>query len=178
MTIDFKRGNGYSYRLFNVPDIRYLSLLDGDIGGIRGQTETYSFECDEIGFPDCFGRLTCHGLELVYINKATYTAETALDNMAEIEYISPILVDGSTTTLKEYDKIRLVFKGSFLIQVLFDNDRLIIERAITSIKELDYDDALIGIPNADNKAYSIRFIIRGIGIIKGIQYSFKGRELP
>ena len=101
-----------------------------------------------------------------------------LDHLAPMDYISPLMVDGTTATLKEYDKVRIVFKGIFKVQVLFDNDRLIVERNIQSVADWAYDFALLGIPNEDNKAYSIRFAVQGRGVVKGIQYTYKYRELP
>ena len=92
--------------------------------------------------------------------------------------MSPILIDGSYTTLKEYDKVRIIYRGIFHIKVLFDNDRVVQEKTIISLDDKNNEYALIGIPNADNKAYSIRFIIQGVGVLHSLQYTYKYRELP
>jgi hypothetical protein len=152
--------------------------MDDTVGIISGKSDTEAFECDAPAFPECLDFIKCGGLELNYLSKDLIDTFGSLGDSREIKYISPLFVDGSTTTLKEYDKVRIRFRGIFRISILFDNDRLVHRRTIVSLVDLDYDYAMIGIPNNDNKAYSIRFIVEGRGVIYGIQYSWKPRELP
>ncbi len=179
LTLDFKRGNGFSYRILDFYEVTYLSSLDGEIAIINGNSIDSGFPvCDDIGFPNCDDWMPCSGFELAYINKFDPSMLEQLDHLADIDYISPLMVDGTTVTLKEYDKVRVVYKGVFKITVMFDNDRVILERTIQSRAEWTYDYAMLGIPNDDNKAYSIRVRVEGRGVVKGIQYTYKMRELP
>ena len=178
IAIDFKRGHGgYSYRLIETNNLIYLGTLNGDVAGVLGKA-THALECEAIAFPECLDYISCSGNELVYLAKSSIDNFIKPSNLMPLSYLSPVLIDGTTVTMKEYDKVRISFKGIFIIQILFDNDRLLLEREIVSLVNNEYDYAEIGIPNTDNKAYSIRFKIEGIGVIKGIQYSKKFRELP
>ena len=179
LTLDFKRGNGFAYKIIDVPDIVYLDKLDGEIAIETGDFSKPLWEnCDEPAFFDCFDWVECDSAEISYLNKFQLDMLNQLDHLAEIDYLSPLMVDGTTATLKEYDKVRVIFKGIFKVQVLFDNDRLIMERNLQSVAEWSYEHAIIGIPNEDNKAYSIRFRVQGRGVVKGIQYTYKNRDLP
>ena len=175
ISIDFKRGNGYAYKIYSIPLIQYIGLKDGKIAVSHGDPNTYAFDCNEIGFEDCYNWLPCSGFELAFLN--TYpTEQLELKYLAEMEYISPLMVDGSTVMLKEYDKVRIIYRGEFECKIYFDNDREVQYYSFASEEELEFSEVLIGIPNEDNKAYSIRFHIRGRGTVKGIQYSYKFRE--
>ncbi len=176
LSLDFKRGRGYSYKILDVPEIESLGALNGKVGIIHGLAENFA-ECDEIGFPDCLSFIKCIGYELAYLSPNLREVAGELGSFDTLQYMSPAMVDGSTTTLKEYDKVRILFKGTFSITILFDNDRVIVERQITSYVNEKFEFALLGIPNGDNKSYSIRFFIHGRGVINGIQYSWKNREL-
>ena len=179
ITLDFKRGNGYAYKIYTFDLVQYLGTLDGKIGVIHGDPYTPLFPtCDEVGFPDCWAFIPCSGMELAYLN--TFPMDQfELKHLAEMEYMSPLMVDGSTAMLKEYDKVRVIFRGQFNMRIYFDNNRQIQEQDFESPDTgigLEFTETTIGIPNNDNKAYSIRFHVIGRGTIKGIQYSYKFRE--
>jgi len=175
--LDFKRGQGYAYKILDIPELNYVDMLDGKVAINTGDFSTPLFDsCDDIAFEECLGWLPCSGAEISYLNVYSLDRLEAMKYWETLDYLSPLLVDNSTTTLKEYDKVRIVFKGVFRVQVLFDNDRVLVDRMIESVTEEAYDYDMIGIPNEDNKAYSIRFRITGRGIVKGIQYSWKPRE--
>ncbi len=201
--VDFKRGRGFSYHIRDIFDIAYLGIVNGEVMVTWGDADIHAFECDHTGFESCDSFLRCSGYELAYLDKrdivvdqmltpsndlwpsnrlfpTTYinTDVELISKSAPLFYISPILIDGSYNTLKEYDKVRVIFRGIFNVQVLFDNNRVIQERVIVSLGEDMNDCTILGIPNSDNKACSIRFIISGVGVIHSIQYSFKYRELP
>ena len=178
IVIDFKRGNGYSYKLLDYPNVMYLDTLDGEIGVITGTPDQHALDCDGSGFPDCDAFMLCGSYELGYVGKYDIDLITELHRWATLDYISPLLVDGSTTTLKEYDKVRISYKGKFTITIMFDNDRVLAVRELDFTEGFQFEDVIIGIPNSDNTANSIRFRVTGVGVIKGIQYSWKPRELP
>jgi hypothetical protein len=175
--LDFKRGRGYSYKIIDHGDIEYLDKVDGTIGITRGDWATAVFDCGTSAFEDCLGFIICSGFELDYLNPDMEVDLSNVKNAAKITYLSPLLIDGTNSTLKEYEHVRLLFRGIFNIKIYFDNDRLIQEVTIESKNAETYEYRKIGIPNEDDKAYSIRFKIEGRGSIKGIQYAFKYREL-
>ncbi len=179
LTMDFKRGQGYAYKVLDIVDVTYIAELDGEVAAIKGVPGQALFaECESPAYDDCSEFSSCTGWELAYIDKVNIGMLFDYDNLAELDYISPLMIDGTTTTLKEYDKVRVLFKGRFALQVLFDNDRLISEIYLDSSTIENYTFMEMKIPNEDNRAYSIRFKVTGKGIIKGIQYTYKMRELP
>ena len=97
--------------------------------------------------------------------------------LTKLYYISPRMADGSLATLKQYDKIRVVYTGLFNIKVVFDNGEIAVERDTANLEELE-GIITIGIPNNNNLSQFIRVIVEGVGYISSIQYSWKPRELP
>ena len=204
LIMDFKRGRGYSYQVLDIPNITMVGLLDGNVGLIHGLANEAGFPvCDNDGFPNCFHTLSCSGYELAYLDKHKEYQVTwfsplhdlyphnflypmdvigfgweFINNSLPLSYISPMFVENSPTTLKEYDKVRITFRGVFNVQVVFDNDRVVVDTMIASLNEKHNDFAIIGIPNADDKSYSIKFIISGLGVIRGIQWTWQSRSLP
>ena len=94
---------------------------------------------------------------------------------AALDYKSPKLSNGTLSTLKEYDKIRINFIGSFNFKALFLNEEVVVDEDIISE---DFSTVILGIPNNNNKSESIQFEVVGTGKIRSIQYSYKMRELP
>jgi len=176
LAMDFKRGKGYSYKIINHPDIEYLDVVDGVIGITNGQWNKPAYNCDITAYSDCLDFTLCSGLELAYLTSPTYSNDILLDELSEIEYISPLLIDGTNSTMKEYERIRLLFKGVFKLEVYFDNNRKVAEKWFISTPENKYQYSELGIPNDDDKAYSIRFKLTGRGVLKGLQYTYKYRE--
>lgn len=178
VAIDFRRGNKYSYHYLAYNEAISLGIHRSELYLVLdGEKETIGctqkFPCD---IPFCFGEQVLGKL-----------GGTLSDSFKTLDYLSPQLIDGSYSTLKEYDKVRVNFIGKFTVAVIFSNlDIAIVEdietpRTVTNLIELSEETdsvALIGIPNANNKSYSIQFAIRGTGIVKSIQYSWKNRELP
>jgi hypothetical protein len=156
IVMDFKRGNGYSYKILDYK-CRYLSSVNG-------------YPTVTVGDYDS-------GMQLEYIEFYNDVDFEDLTTMRELTYASPLLIDGSMTTLKEYDKVRVVYKGEFDIQVLFDDDKVVVSEHLEATNLPDFTAAIIGIPNNNDKSYSIRFVVRGRGVINGIQYSYKVREV-
>jgi hypothetical protein len=93
-----------------------------------------------------------------------------------LTYISPLFVDGSPTTLKEYERVRIVFKGIFKLTVMYDNDEVVIEKQFMSKSLTKFDKQELRIPNENDKAFSIRFKIEGRGIVKSLQYTYTLRD--
>jgi len=199
VALDFKRGQNFSYKLIQYDDIQTVGIYDGEVHVSTGRTigdptlhwlycdetlpcdeplecspypaPTY-FVCEDVMFPDCLGFIPCSSFNLNRMN--VYSNQ----GLASLFYLSPELIDGSRATLKEYDKVRILFKGAFKITVLFDNGFIAVQQDIVSGLVEEDDFVTIGIPNEQNKSYSIRFIVEGIGTVESIQYSWKVRELP
>jgi hypothetical protein len=101
---------------------------------------------------------------------------TTLEGYEPIKYVSPMLVDGSPSTLKEYERVRIVFKGIFTLKVYYDNDEFVTEKTFISDSLLKFDKQELRIPNDNDKAYSIRFRIEGRGIVRSLQYTYTMRD--
>ena len=170
IAMDFKRGNGFSYKMIHYNKIWSLGLIEGEVHvGVGADYQSFT-RCEQPMFPDCLDFLACTGFS---VNRmSVYNGQ----GLAKLEYLSPRLADGSLATMKEYDKVRIVFKGIFTFQVIFDNGEVVVQETSTS---QDNEDGfiIIGIPNRHNKSQFIRFHIEGVGVVSSIQYSWKAREL-
>ena len=183
ITIDFKRGNGYSYEILDFQGLASIGVKDGNPHCITSIANVIFLSCED---PiECDEYLQCSQYDLNLLGDRHY------DDFAKLNYVSPQFIDGSFSTLKQYEKVRINGIGKFNIKVIFSNGEIAVEsdvniRADESIEELltgeeisfDRDSVfIIGIPNNNNNSYSIGFIIEGVGIIKSIQYSWKPREI-
>jgi len=170
IAIDFKRGDGFSYKLIEYDDIRTVGLVDGEVHIGKGSLYKVDAPCNLPMFSTCVDTLDCspYSLNKLNVNKS--------QGFTTLYYISPELIDGSRATIKEYDKVRVMFQGTFNIKIIFDNDEVVLEQDIESLDGID-TFTLLGIPNAKNKSYFIKFMIEGIGSIESIQYSWKPREV-
>lgn len=178
IAMDFKRGRSYSYQYLNYPNIISIGLYKGEMYVIADSSQTpiscsQTFSCLE---PFCYGDYILSK----FSNNSPFSA------YKKLQYLSPQLIDGSFSTLKEYDKVRINFIGTFTVKVIFSSGDVVVEDTIESEElisnDLELNDgedrvAIIGIPNGSNKSYSIQFLIEGYGILRSIQYSWKPWEL-
>jgi len=177
--LDFKRGTGYSYGLFDYENIASIGIVDGELYVVTAIPNVVFLGCtDTLG---CDDYLQCSAFDLNVADK--YIGS----DFTELLYISPTFIDGSYSTLKQYEKIRLNMTGKFNIKVIFSDGTIAVEEDVELLDDVTVigdevfskDDVnLIGIPNKENSSYSIAFIIKGKGVVKSIQYSWKNRELP
>ncbi len=177
--VDFKRGSGYSYGLFDFQDISSIGVVDGELHIVTVINNVIFLSCTD---PlECDDYLQCTAYDMNMANK--YRGA----DLAPLSYVSPTLINGSLSTLKQYDKIRINAWGDFNVKVMFSDGSIAIEEDISIDKITSYVDGheivtdavtLIGIPNQENSSFSIGFIIQGTGSIKSIQYNWKPRELP
>jgi len=184
IVIDFKRGNGYSYQLLSFQNVASVGIINNRPYCTTETPNIVFLDCD--GPLECDEFLQCSQYDLNLLGDSTY------DSFARFSYLSPQFIDGSFSTLKQYDKVRVNCIGEFNVKVIFSSgevvadvdikttaDDMLIE--LLSGQELSFDRdnvTQIGIPNNNNLSYSIAFLITGIGNIKSIQYSWKNRELP
>jgi len=177
--LDFKRGRGYSYGMYQYDNVASIGILDAELHVVTFIPNVTFLSCED-PLP-CDGYLQCNAYDLNLAGKLIGA------DFTELFYISPTFVDGSYSTLKQYDKIRLNMIGKFNVKVLFSDGTVVIEEDIKVTDEVTIVDGkafskddvtLLGIPNAENSSYSIGFMIRGRGVIKSIQYSWKNREIP
>ena len=177
IALDFKRGNGFSYKMIKYDRIVSLGIVRGDVHVGTGGPRDGEISCERVLFPDCDQFLNCSGFA------ANRLARYNNQGLTTLTYLSPRLADGSLSTLKEYDKVRVLFVGDFTIKVILGGN-VVIEKEISApiITDIDNLDKLshfelIGIPNKRNKGHYIRFLITGVGVVHAIQYSWKPREL-
>ena len=170
IAMDFKRGNGFSYKMIHYNKIISLGMYRGEVHVGTGSDKQSAINCERTVFHKCTDFLPCSGYNVnrlsVYNNQG----------LAPLYYLSPRLANGSLATLKEYDKVRIVYTGIFNIKIIFDNGEVVVERNTAELEDLD-GFIIIGIPNNNNKSQFIRFAIEGKGIISSIQYSWKPREV-
>jgi len=184
ISMDFKRGNVYSYNL-------YTHKNTSSIGEYKGKPHAISADIDKIFLP-CDEPLVCE--DFMECTKYNFNVMSAYANtrLTRLLYISPQFIDGSLSTLKQYDKVRINLWGKFNLKVVFSDGSVVVEEDIdnrhrtlyTSLittSAIDYSEdstVIIGIPNNNNLSYSIGFILSGVGVVKSIQYSWKQREIP
>jgi len=184
IAIDFKRGNGYSYEILDFQGLASVGIRNGQPYCVTSIANVIFLPCDE---PlECDAYLQCSQYDLNLLGDRHY------GDFASLVYISPQFIDGSFSTLKQYEKVRLNVLGEFKVKVIFSNGETVVEKDIytkadenlmelLSGDEVSFDRdsvEIVGIPNNNNLSYSIGFIIEGIGVIKSIQYSWKNREQP
>lgn len=184
ISIDFKRGNTYSYNLYDYSTVASLGILRGQVHTITGDRSYRGIDCDIPLGCDDYMKCTSYNLNIL----GTYDSK----QFTQLTYISPQFIDGSLSTLKQYDKIRINMWGDFVFKVIFSDGQVAVEEHIINSPDnlrqelLDSGDIeysvdntiTVGIPNNNNSSYSIAFLIQGVGVIKSIQYSWKNRELP
>jgi len=179
VVMDFKRGNKYSFH--------YLQYENMDSIGNVSDVLHLSSGIDDLIFLDCDKPLLCSDFLLCSEYSINKIGDGIENKLAKLVYVSPQFVDGTIGTLKEYDKVRINFRGAFKVKVIFSDLEVAVEANISTIaktvvyENIEYTEdrgVIIGIPNNNNTSYSISFVIEGIGSIKSIQYSWKPRELP
>lgn len=170
LSLDFKRGNQFSYKMVKYDEIRAIGIVDSNLNLSTGGYEAVDISCDLPMFYDCLSFLNCSPFELSVMN--LYQAQ----GLSRLYYVSPRFMDGGKSTLKQYDKVRLSCKGAFIVRIQFSEGNNVITREITTVGD-EETSHIIGIPNKNNQSYWIQFFIEGVGIISSIQYSWKPREV-
>ena len=90
-----------------------------------------------------------------------------------IAYRSPIHTEGSLSVQKQYEKVRITYLGTGLIEI-YDEDR----KLFTS-QELQSDRMIsewVGIPVKFNRGYGIQFRITGVVIVESLQWIWTPKE--
>ena len=172
IAIDFKRGNGFSYKLIEYENTHYVGLVNGQLHIATSQAQSLGnvVNCNAVMFPNCDEKLSCTPFNLFRAN--VY----ANQGLAKLSYISPVLMDNTRATLKQYDKVRIMFRGVFNVKVIFDNGNVAIDENIESLTDVD-KMVVLGIPNSNNNSFSIMFAIEGVGTVESIQYTWKPRDI-
>jgi len=166
VVIDFNHGRNYSYSLQEVIGV-------GNIGIVSNKLLCGTYN-STVAFPVCSTRL-----EESYFLPVTYLLsdlESTVTPYKTMIYDSPVYIDSTYATLKEYEKVRIVYTGTFNVKVYLDGFGLTVEHSFDDNSSED-GFIIIGIPNSANKGYGISFSIVGEGVIRAIQYTCKPREL-
>lgn len=177
IAMDFRRGDNYSYHHFEYLNALSLGIFRGELYAIVDGTKTPIL---------CEQKIICSEPFCLGDKILTKVASTPFAVYKTLYYTSPKFINDSYSTLKEYDKVRINFRGQFDVSIIFDDGVNIITEKISSPTIVTNDAnlegeadnvAIIGIPNSSNKAYSIQFKVSGKGSVRSIQYSWSPREL-
>jgi len=192
VTMDFKRGRGYSYVVHEYDSVESIGVIRDQVHfgrqyDVKDDPNCIDFlplalfeDCNAVGFPDCNATIPCSVAGNACSRHRVYdlARPDAEAGLTKLVYVSPESIDGSRTNLKEYEKVRVLFNGSFRVRVVFDkNDEIVVDTNIESETPDEDTFALIGIPKDNNKSYSITLWIEGVGTVDSIQYTWKPREL-
>ena len=93
--------------------------------------------------------------------------------LRELTYVSPLLTEGSIGTLKQYEKIRVMFRGDIVIKIEDENNEEMQTEAFSSAKLIS---VWVGIPVGQNRAHGIQFKITGNCIVNSIMYNWTPKE--
>jgi len=165
--INFTQGRTYSYTLIESKGV-------GNIATVNAKALIGS-KVSNIAFPVCSDHLLAsYYLPMDYYLSDIGSVTTLPKTMT---FTTSMIVDGSYSTLKEYDKVRVIFTGSFTITVILDGVGAVITQSFT---DADSSDGFftVGIPNSNNKGYGIQYHIVGAGDIRAIQHTWQPRSTP
>ncbi len=109
----------------------------------------------------------------IYGHKGGVTYSLNKSNLpALLEFKSGDIISGTVTNLKEYDKTRIVYQGSFEVWVYLDDELVINKKITSSSKEL----TMLGFSNSKNRGTRLSYTVIGVGTIYGIDFIVKGRS--
>lgn len=94
--------------------------------------------------------------------------------LRNLVYLSPLLAEGSIGTLKQYEKIRVVFLGIVLVTILDENTNIMQSVELRSVRK---ETQWINIPVTFNRAYGIQFRVEGQGIVDSLMYTWAPKEI-
>ena len=111
---------------------------------------------------------------IIYGHKGgvTYELSNSEEGLSLLEFKSGDMTEGLVTNLKEYDKLRVVFKGEFEINIYLD-DKIVITKAIES---KDKQLTMIGFNNNLNRGIQLKYSVVGVGTIYAMDFVIKGRS--
>jgi hypothetical protein len=165
---------------FSFPDLAISTLAQaglGDLGYYSGylyQIVVPPFEYHNIVNEDGTHNITTEN-GLFNIVAEVDTQATVVNKMfagtdfTRINYLSPLLTDGSIGTLKQYEKIRITYLGDITVTITDDSFNVMQTIRLSSISR---DSQWVGIPVTNNRAYGIRISISGVGTVDSIMYTF------
>lgn len=167
VSIDFSIGRQYSYWLIEAKGVGNIGIIDSHIYA--------GYHLSDIAFTDYNEPMGCN----YFLPLTDYVAGVSLEigSLRTFKYISPMLIDGSYATLKEYEKVRIVYKGHFTVSIIIDSQGTVLTQEFDDESSTD-GFIILGIPNSHNKGYGIQLQIEGEGYINAIQYTWQPRSLP
>jgi len=198
MEIDFTKGRGYALQyieLENTKTYRSLSNINGFVSIISQGIDS---DFDKFRVSSFIDTDTIYVETLFTPEDDLYPSNTLYpknvlsfeykDNFSLLEgvYLSPAFDEGFPTILKEYEKVRIQYKGDIKVFIWITNtypekpynfremgEPIISDKASSYDKE---DTLEIGIPNNYDKGYSICFGIIFKGYVKGIEWNYQIRN--
>ncbi len=108
----------------------------------------------------------------VYGHRAGATYSLASSKaLSLLEFKSGDNTEGGVTNLKEYDKVRIAFRGVFEVIIYVDGVEVQRVDVVSSVKAFE----TIGIPKDSQRGLQITYSVAGVGIMYGIDYTVIGR---
>jgi len=139
--------------------------------------ENYMLSVDFNSAKPSFKKFNLPNISCMFIDngKLNYIIDTytfidfgVAGDSAELHYRSPDFIAGSYDMLKEFNKVNLTYKGSFIYKIIID-DVVVLTKDIQSDKVAVEE---IQIPADDNEGLYISIELIGIGEIKNFRYLF------
>jgi len=94
--------------------------------------------------------------------------------LRELRYLSPVLTEGSIGTLKQYEKVRIMYSGELDITVMDEDSRVFVQERLVSVRRVS---VWVNIPVGFNHGYGIQFAIRGRCIVDSVYYTWTPKEI-
>ena len=105
---------------------------------------------------------------------ATLQKTLRSNELRELRYLSPVLTEGSIGTLKQYEKVRIMYSGELDITIMDEDSRVFVQTRLTSVRRVS---VWVNIPVGFNHGYGIQFAIRGRCIVDSVYYTWTPKEI-
>ncbi len=173
IVIDFTSGSP-SFSSLADPLMRSLLVVNGDLQHLAVNSIVRSNLVTELGDANI---VTESGIfNIVVQTKAPSTRCITFGNapFREMKYVSPLLTEGSIGTLKQYEKIRIKFRGDFEVSAVNEHQEVLQIENLISIRNTS---TWINIPVSSNRGNGIQFKIYGQGVIESLMYTWTPMEI-
>ena len=125
---------------------------------------------------DVFNIVTEDGLSNIVVSTETganLMRTITGEELRELQYLSPVLTEGSIGMAKQYEKARITFSGELTLVILDEDSRVLATQQMASLKRTS---VWVGIPVKSNRAYGIQFSIIGKCVVDSIMYNWTPKE--
>jgi hypothetical protein len=112
-------------------------------------------------------------LAVTVTTEATLSKTFRGNKFRDVKIITPVYTEGSITTLKQYEKVRVTFAGTGNIYIYDEDTRLLATQYLASVRKVS---EWVYIPVQYNKAYGIQIKIEGNLIVDSIRWIWTPSE--